>query len=90
MPGGTCEATVYDVYGLAATSICIPLGNYHNMDQDKKKIGPEYIDVQDWENMVKLFLAIARNGHLYQPGHKFLRRKFEKLFASHKALLGDC
>ena len=46
MPGGTCEATVYDAYGYTAAAVCIPLGNYHNMDRGKKKIGPEYIDVR--------------------------------------------
>ena len=41
MPGGTCEATVYDVYGYSAASICVPLGNYHNMDREKKRIAPD-------------------------------------------------
>jgi endoglucanase len=89
MPGGTCEATVYDVYGLAATSICIPLANYHNMDQDQKKIAPEIVDVRDWQNMVKLFLAIAKNAHEYQPGHKFLRSRLEKRFVSLKGHLAN-
>src|SRR5256885_3653102 len=51
MPGGTCEATVYDVYGFVAGSICVALSNYHNMDTAKRRIGPEYIDVGDWNNM---------------------------------------
>ena len=37
MPGGTCEATVYDVYGFTAASICVALGNYHNMDRKRKR-----------------------------------------------------
>jgi endoglucanase len=80
MPGGTCEATVYDIYGYQAGSICVPLGNYHNMDREKKTIGPEFIDVADWQNMVKLFIAVARAGHEYQPGLKSLRVKLEKRF----------
>ena len=36
MPGGTCEATVYDVYGFTAASICVPLANYHNMDRERR------------------------------------------------------
>ncbi len=82
MPGGTCEATVYDVYGFTAGSICVPLGNYHNMDREKKKIGPEYIDVNDWKNMVKLFVAIAKSGNEYKPGHQVLKEKIEKRFNS--------
>lgn len=89
MPGGTCEATVYDVYGFHASSICVALGNYHNMDRDKKRIGPEYIDVNDWKNMVKLFVAIARSGHEYREGHKLLREKIERRFKGLKHLLRE-
>lgn len=88
MPGGTCEATVYDVYGFTAGSICIALGNYHNMDREKKKIGPEYVDISDWKNMVKLFVHLARTGHEYEPGHKILRDRIEKRFDKLKHLLG--
>ena len=31
MPGGTCEATVYQEFGYEATCLCLPLQNYHNM-----------------------------------------------------------
>ena len=61
MPGGTCEATVYDAWGYHAGSICVPLANYHNMDTAAKRIGPEYIDLGDWHSMVKLFVQIARD-----------------------------
>jgi putative aminopeptidase FrvX len=87
MPGGTCEATVYDIYGFTAASLCVALGNYHNMDVAKKKIGPEYIDVADWENMVKLFVQLARTGHEYQPGHKLLKERILKRYEKLKHLL---
>jgi putative aminopeptidase FrvX len=87
MPGGTCEATVYDVYGFTAASVCVALGNYHNMDREKKKIGPEYIDLSDWRNMVKLFVEIARKGHEYEDGHRRLRERLEKRFDKLKHLL---
>jgi endoglucanase len=87
MPGGTCEATVYDVYGFTAGSICVALGNYHNMDAGKKKIAPEYIDVSDWNSMVKLFVHVARSGHEFEPGHKALRERVEKRFEKLKHLL---
>ena len=87
MPGGTCEATVYDVYGFAAASICVALGNYHNMDSATKKIAPEYIDLSDWQSMVKLFVRIARAGHEYEPGHRLLKARLEKRFEKWKALL---
>jgi putative aminopeptidase FrvX len=34
MPGGTCEATAFQALGFTATCLCLPLGNYHNMNAD--------------------------------------------------------
>ena len=87
MPGGTCEATVYDVYGFLAGSICVPLGNYHNMDRTTGKIAAEFIDVNDWTSMVKLFVAIARNGHAFEPGHAELKKKLLARFEEFEPLL---
>ena len=87
MPGGTCEATVYDIYGFTAASICVALGNYHNMDVAKGRIGPEYIDLADWRNMVKLFVQVARNGHTYEEGHAELKSRVERRFAKLKRFL---
>jgi endoglucanase len=88
MPGGTCEATVYDVYGFTAGSICVALGNYHNMDRERKKIAPEYIDLADWDNMVKLFVRVATSGHEFEPGHGALKQRVEKRFNQLRHLLG--
>lgn len=87
MPGGTCEATVYDIYGFTAASICVPLGNYHNMDAARKKIVPEYIDLNDWNSMLKLFVHLARTAHEYEPGHTLLKRRVETRFNKLKHLL---
>lgn len=89
MPGGTCEATVYDVYGFMAGSICVALGNYHNMNREKMEIGPESVHVEDWQNMLKLFLAVARSGHEFVPGHKVLRERLLKRFEKLEHLLSD-
>ena len=80
MPGGVCEATVYDVWGYTATSLCVALGNYHNMDVRRKRIDAEYIDATDWENMVKLFVRLAQSGHEFQPGHGALKERVLKRF----------
>lgn len=87
MPGGTCEATVYDAYGYRAAAVCVALGNYHNMDRERKRIGAEYVDIGDWKNMVKLFLAIARHGHEFRDGHGAFRKRIEARFAKLKHLL---
>jgi putative aminopeptidase FrvX len=89
MPGGVCEATVYDIYGYTAASLCVALGNYHNMDMKRKKIGPEFIDAADWKNMVKLFVRLAQHGHEFKPGHGALRARVLKRFRKLSHLLAD-
>jgi endoglucanase len=87
MPGGTCEATVYDAYGFLAASLCVPLGNYHNMDKAAGKIGPEYIHTNDWTSMVRLFVQIARQAHTHRPGLQDLKERLVKRFDALKHLL---
>jgi len=80
MPGGTCEATVYDAFGYIAGSICIPLGNYHNMDTTTKTIAAEFIDMNDWQSMVKLFVSVSLNGHLFSSDNVVLKEKLTKRY----------
>jgi putative aminopeptidase FrvX len=87
MPGGICEATVFDAYGYTAGAVCVPLGNYHNMDRDRKKIGPEYVDVNDWNNMVRLLTRAAKRLHEFDPHLSPLRQRIEKRFRARRRLL---
>ena len=87
MPGGVCEATVYDAFGYIAASICTALGNYHNMDKARGKIGPEYIDLADWRNMVKLFVQVARTGHKFDGTHSAILKRLNKRFMKLQKLL---
>jgi putative aminopeptidase FrvX len=87
MPGGTCEATVYDAYGYTAAAVCIALGNYHNMDRARKKIGPEFIDVSDWKNMVKLFIHVARNAGRFSSDNSDLRERVTTRYKKLRHLL---
>jgi hypothetical protein len=59
------------------------------MDRDKNRIGPEYIDISDWRNMVKLFIAVARHGAEYEPGMAVFKRRIEKRYDELKHLLGN-
>jgi len=61
MDGGTCESTAYCLYGYCATGICLPLVNYHNMDTEARRIAPESIDVRDFLNLVRWFVALAES-----------------------------
>ncbi|MBK7403457.1 MAG: hypothetical protein IPJ41_02190 [Phycisphaerales bacterium] len=69
MAGGACEASVFCTFGHAATCVCLPLGNYHNMadlaavqagtNTTKPAVGREYIAVADYHGLVDLLLACA-------------------------------
>ena len=61
MDGGTCESSAYCTLGYEATGLCVALGNYHNVNAKRKKLGPEYIDLDDFAGAVKWFVALARS-----------------------------
>ena len=68
MAGGACEATVFCEYGLDATCVCLPLGNYHNMGDlatveqdspDRASVARETISIDDYRQLVQLLVACA-------------------------------
>ena len=85
MPGGTCEATAFSVYGYRSTCLCLPLGNYHNMiDIDEvqagrrpAQVGPEFISVDDFHGLVDM-LVVCIEG-LDSPTRPSLRGRMEEL-----------
>lgn len=87
MPGGSCEGTVFDAFGYCTAAICVPLGNYHNMDRTKKRIGPEFVHLDDWHNMVKLFLRLSEQHATFTGDHAALRARVVKRFENLKHLL---
>jgi endoglucanase len=68
MPGGSCEATAFSVYGFQSTCICLPLENYHNMhDIDgvlagKRPAKPamECIDLDDYHGMIEMLVLCTQ------------------------------
>ena len=83
MPGGACEATAFAAYGIASTCVCLPLGNYHNMEEidavlagkKKPRVGREFIAANDYHWLVELLEVVAR------------RLDDEKIAAGHRALM---
>jgi endoglucanase len=87
MPGGTCEATVFDAWGYTTGAVCVPLGNYHNMNREKRRIEAEYVDLADWKNMVKLFARLAKEIHRFSADCSPLRERVQKRFDMRRKLL---
>ena len=80
MDGGACESTAYYAYGYAATGVCLALGNYHNMDQRRRRIGPEYVSLNDWKLMVDWFEALALDPGGFKDAGGSARADMEKSF----------
>src|SRR5207244_1681064 len=76
LDGGTCEATAYQLYGYTCAAASIALGNYHNCAPDGT-IAPEYVAIDDFVGMVRLCVALVRQGRRSDP-QKQLRTKLEK------------
>jgi endoglucanase len=89
MPGGSCEATVFDAFGYITGAVCVPLGNYHNMDKSRRRIAAEYIDLDDWKCMVRLFVELAHRAGEFKPGHVALKRRLRTLYAKQSRKLSS-
>lgn len=87
MDGGTCESSAYCTLGYEATGLCIALGNYHNVDAKRKKLAPEYIDLDDFDNVVKWFIELARAPHPYTGRDKTLDEQISGLERRYRSLL---
>jgi putative aminopeptidase FrvX len=59
MDGGACEATAFCASGYRASGLAVPLGNYHNANDDGPGIAPETVLVDDWLAEVRLLVELA-------------------------------
>lgn len=87
MDGGTCESTAYIAYGYAATGICLGLGNYHNMNMERKRIESEYVSLKDWSWMVDWFVALACDDGDWRKGDPTIRTAMDNRYAAYLRLL---
>ena len=89
MPGGTCEATVFDAWGYTAAACCVPLRNYHNMNPATGKIASESIDTGDWTAMVNLFIHLARHHPTFDGTATALKDRLTKRYETFAPLLRE-
>ena len=83
LDGGACEASAYQLYGYRSVAASIALGNYHNCAPDGS-IQCEYVSVDDYANMVRLCVALARGARKTSDPVKVLRATLEKRVATCK------
>jgi len=93
MPGGTCEATAFSVYGYESTCVCLPLGNYHNMSdidgvlagRRPAKVGPEHISISDYHGMIEMLTLCVRQ--LDSDRLPSMRQWLDDLLRDHRHVL---
>jgi endoglucanase len=89
MDGGTCESTAFVAYGYLATGICIALGNYHNMDEKRRKIAAETIHLEDWKLLVDWYEAMVMDKEGFNPRDGALHTQLDKHFARFEKMLAS-
>ncbi|MBN2171926.1 MAG: hypothetical protein JW819_11475 [Candidatus Krumholzibacteriota bacterium] len=60
MPGGMCEATLFNLAGYRAGALALALANYHNMGP--RGAAAERVDRRDAEQMLQLLETLAARG----------------------------
>ncbi len=86
MTGGTCEASAYQALGHTATCVCLPLGNYHNMNEERGQIEPEVIHLDDYHGLVRLLIALGRSLDDASTAVP-LTARLDQLYRDHRSLL---
>ena len=94
MPGGACEATAFATFGYSSTCLCLPLGNYHNMQRIDEvvagerpaKVGPEFIGIDDYHGLIEM-LELVASGLDSRNDANSLRGRLENLRKKHRFVL---
>jgi endoglucanase len=86
MPGGTCEASAFQSFGYAATGLCLPLDNYHNMNDATGMIDAETISLSDFAAMVRLLIEVGKRLDKTAKSPP-LRTRLEQLFAERRSIV---
>ena len=85
MSGGSCEATAFRLYGVRCGALCVALGNYHNLG-DERRIEAEYVSRGDVAGLAALCVALARrSGAGMDDADAVLRAKLEERACSYAA-----
>mgnify|MGYP005839535853 CR=1 FL=1 len=86
MPGGTCEATAFQVHERRAAAVCVPLGAYHNMGP-RGRLAPERIQWSDFRALVALLAELPRDRAAPAETAIALRRRLDRLLRERRPFL---
>ncbi len=79
MDGGSCEASAFNLFGYRSAGMCLPLGNYHNMDVTNQIIAPEYISNSDAEDLISTIVEVSLADRTGVHGLEKLKAEYREL-----------
>ena len=88
MDGGICESSTFGAHGYRTGAVCLALGNYHNMAEDRK-IREEYIDEADFLNLVAFFVEMLARSDEIDSGYDRLKERLGKSLERYRPRLGS-
>lgn len=88
MSGGTCEATVFQEYGIETAAVCVALGNYHNCGANHR-IKAEFVSAHDAETMVALLVQAACRMREFSSLTGRLNKRLDGLLKEGRHRLGE-
>lgn len=62
LDAGACEATALQACGIRSAGLSVPLGNYHNLDDDQN-VAAEFVLMEDVKALVNLLVALVGTEH---------------------------
>lgn len=62
LDAGACEASALQACGIRSAGVSVPLGNYHNQDEDQN-LAPEFVLLDDVRSLVNLLVALVGTEH---------------------------
>jgi len=86
MPGGTCEATAYQLSRFRSAALCVALGNYHNCGP-KNRIAEEFVSLADVQGLVRLCTSIAVSRAKKNQAVKVLKKRIKANAEKYRKLL---
>jgi putative aminopeptidase FrvX len=86
MPGGTCEATAYQLHGFRPAALCVALGNYHNCGPNNQ-IASEYVSFSDVQELVRLCACIAVDRAKKNHAVKALKKRLRVNAGKYRGML---
>ena len=89
MPGGTCEASIFRAAGHRAAGLCVPLRNYHNRNEARKRVAAEQISLHDWFGLVALVASAATLGLPKTATPSPLAGMFKQVYRRYRRALKD-